>query len=180
MNTQRIVITGGPGTGKTSIINELNKRNFKCLEEISRQITLQARKDGVDQLFSKEPLLFSELLLNGRKAQFFEAYDLEDNLVFLDRGIPDVLAYMDFIGDTYPDTFINICENHKYDQVFILAPWQEIYISDSERYESFDQAIEIHQHLINTYSKFGYHLIDVPFESVKKRTDFILNSIKSF
>ncbi|MCB0462430.1 MAG: ATP-binding protein [Flavobacteriaceae bacterium] len=178
MNTKRIVITGGPGTGKTSIINELTKRNFKCLEEISRQVTLQARKNGVDQLFLKDPLLFSELLLNGRKAQFFEAHDLEDNLVFLDRGIPDVLAYMDFIGDTYADKFTKACEEHKYDQVFILAPWQEIYISDSERYESFDQAIEIHEHLVKTYSRFGYDLIDVPFESVKKRTDFILNCIK--
>ena len=177
MNKQRIVITGGPGTGKTSIINELTNRNFKCLEEISRQVTLQARKDGVDQLFLKEPLLFSELLLNGRKNQFIEAHDIENNLVFLDRGIPDVLAYMDFIGDAYPDSFVNACKVHKYDQVFILAPWQEIYISDSERYESFDQAIEIHEHLVKTYTRFGYDLIDVPFESVKRRTDFILNSI---
>ena len=180
MSTQKIVITGGPGTGKTSIINELIKRNHKCLEEVSRQITLQARKDGVEQLFLKEPLLFSELLLNGRKAQFEIAKNLKDELVFLDRGIPDILAYMDFIGDSHPEVFVNACKAYKYDQVFILAPWQEIYISDSERYESFDQAIEIHEHLINTYSKYGYNLIDVPFGSVKKRTDFILNSINSF
>jgi predicted ATPase len=180
LNTQRIVITGGPGTGKTSIINELTKRNFKCLEEISRQITLQARKDGIDQLFLKDPLLFSELLLNGRKTQFFEASDLGHNLVFLDRGIPDVLAYMDFVGDSYPNSFVTACKEHQYDQVFILAPWKEIYISDTERYESFEQANEIHKHLINTYSKFGYDLIDVPFENVNKRTDFILNSIKSY
>jgi len=149
------------------------------LEEISRQITLQARKDGVEQLFLTKPLMFSELLLNGRKEQFYEAHNMEDNIIFLDRGIPDVLAYMDFIGDSYPETFIRACEINRYNQIFILAPWQDIYISDSERYENFDQAIEIHEHLINTYSKYGYNLIDVPFESVKKRTDFILNSIKS-
>ena len=174
-----IALSGGPGTGKTSIINELTRRNYKCLEEISRQITLQARKDGVEQLFLTKPLMFSELLLNGRKEQFYEAHNMEDNIIFLDRGIPDVLAYMDFIGDSYPETFIRACEINRYNQIFILAPWQDIYISDSERYENFDQAIEIHEHLINTYSKYGYNLIDVPFESVKKRTDFILNSIKS-
>jgi predicted ATPase len=179
LNTKRIVITGGPGTGKTSIINELINREFTCLEEISRQVTLEARKQGIDQLFLTQPLLFSELLLKGRKAQFEKANTLESPVVFLDRGIPDVLAYMDFIGDKYPESFENICKENRYDQVFILAPWQDIYVSDSERYESFDQAVEIHEHLIRTYTKFGYELIDVPFESVRKRTDFILNSLTS-
>ena len=179
MNTKKIVITGGPGTGKTSIINELIHRNYKCLEEISRQVTLQAREQGIDQLFLTKPLLFSELLLEGRKNQFNEAQEIEDVIVFLDRGIPDVLAYMDFIGDAYPEEFVNTCNTHKYDHVFILAPWQEIYVSDNERYENFDQAIEIHENLMATYSKLGYNLIDVPFESVSIRTDFILNSINS-
>lgn len=178
MNTKRIVITGGPGTGKTSIVNELIKRNFKCLEEISRQVTLKAREDGIDQLFLKEPLLFSELLLEGRKTQFEEVNKLDEAIVFLDRGIPDVLAYMDFVGDSYPDSFIDACKKHVYDQVFILAPWQEIYTSDNERYESFEDAIKIHEHLLKTYSTYGYDLIDIPFDSVDNRTDFILNSIK--
>ena len=180
LNTKRIVITGGPGTGKTSIINELIHRDFICLEEISRQVTLDAREQGIEQLFLTQPLLFSEMLLNGRKAQFEVAKTLESQVVFLDRGIPDVLAYMNFIGDDYPETFEITCKEHRYDQVFILAPWQDIYVSDSERYENFDQAIEIHEHLIKTYSKFGYDLLDVPFESVRKRTDFILNSMTSF
>jgi len=177
LNAKRIVITGGPGTGKTSIINELKERDYKCLEEISRQVTLKAREDGIEQLFLEKPLLFSELLLEGRKEQFDEAISYDSKLVFLDRGIPDVLAYMDYIGDSYPEPFKNACKENMYDQVFILAPWQDIYISDSERYESFEQAIVIHDHLLKTYSTYGYDLIDVPFESVTKRTDFILNCI---
>ncbi len=177
MSTKRIVITGGPGTGKTSIINELKRRDHICMEEISRQITLDARKKGVEQLFLTKPLLFSELLLKGRKSQFIEASKMPNDLVFLDRGIPDIVAYMDYIGDNYPKLFIEACEINVYDHVFILAPWQEIFISDNERYENFDQAIEIHNHLVNTYAKYNYKLIDVPFNSVETRTDYILNSI---
>ena len=69
------------------------------------------------------------------------------------------------------------CENHKYDYIFVLAPWQEIFTSDSERYENFEEAIEIHHHLMQSYVRFGYHLIDVPFGSVKSRADFILESL---
>ncbi|MDF1518279.1 MAG: AAA family ATPase, partial [Lutibacter sp.] len=42
----KIVITGGPGTGKSTVIKELAKRNFTCMPEISREITLNARQNG--------------------------------------------------------------------------------------------------------------------------------------
>ncbi|EDP70480.1 hypothetical protein FBALC1_06973 [Flavobacteriales bacterium ALC-1] len=177
MNPKKIVIAGGPGTGKTSIINHLKKRGFICYDEISRQVTLQARKDGIEQLFLTDPLLFSKKLLEGRTQQFIDASNESENIIFLDRGLPDVLAYMDFIGDTYPEHFIEACKIHKYDHIFILAPWQEIFTSDSERYENFEEAIEIHHHLLDTYKRFGYELIDVPFGSIENRVDFILDSL---
>lgn len=177
MKPKKVVITGGPGTGKTSIINYLKDSGFLCYDEISRQVTLQARKDGIEQLFLTEPLLFSDKLLEGRTQQFNDAAKESENIVFLDRGLPDVIAYMDYIGDTYPNRFAAACKSYLYDAVFILAPWQEIFTSDSERYESFEEAIEIHHHLLDTYKRFGYHLIDVPFGSVKNRSDFIIDSL---
>lgn len=177
MNKKRIVITGGPGTGKTSIINELKSRGFTCLEEISRQVTLKARETGIEQLFLTDPLLFSKLLLEGRTNQFYEASLLESEHIFLDRGIPDVIAYMDYARTDYPESFITSCETNLYNHIFILSPWQDIYVSDNERYENFDQAIEIHEFLVNTYKRFGYMLHDVPFESIKKRTDYIIDTL---
>jgi predicted ATPase len=64
---RRIVITGGPGTGKTSLITALESKGYTCLPEISRQVTLEAREKGIDQLFLKDPMLFSYKLLEGRK-----------------------------------------------------------------------------------------------------------------
>lgn len=177
MNPKKVVIAGGPGSGKTSIINELKQRGFLCYDEISRQITLQARKDGIEQMFLTDPILFSEKLLEGRTQQFKAAEKEIGSTVFLDRGLPDVIAYMDFIGDIYPNHFVTTCEAHKYDAIYVLAPWQEIFTSDSERYENFEEAIEIHKHLLTTYQRFGYNLIDVPFGSVKTRTDFVLESL---
>lgn len=178
MNTQRIVITGGPGTGKSSIINELVSRGFNCFEEVSRQVTLDARKDGIEQLFLTNPLLFSELLLNARTQQFKDAATQKDDVVFLDRGLPDVVAYMDYANSEYPEHFVDACKNHRYEKVFVLAPWQEIFVSDSERYESFEQAVEIHDALLETYERFEYDLIDVPFGSIASRADFILDLLK--
>ena len=177
VSTKRIVITGGPGTGKSSIIDELKKRGYVCFDEISRQVTLEARKNGVEQLFLTQPLLFSQLLLGGRTKQFNDAGAYEDTPVFLDRGIPDVLAYLDFFESDYPEEFVTISRNNAYDTIFILPPWQEIFKSDSVRYETYEQSEIINEHLLEIYKKFNYHLIPIPFDTVEKRVDFILDSL---
>lgn len=177
MQKKIVVIIGGPGSGKTSIIDFLIENDYCCYPEISRQVTLDAQKRGIDQLFLDQPLLFSQLLLEGRVAQFESAKKAAFDVVFIDRGIPDVLAYMDFIGDKFPDDFSKACEENRYDTIFLLPPWQEIYVSDEARYENFEQAKIIHKHLIETYQKFGYQMIEVPKDSVKNRVDFILKAL---
>jgi predicted ATPase len=174
-----IVIIGGPGTGKTTIIDGLVQNGYCCYPEISRQVTAQAQQQGIEQLFLENPLLFSELLLEGRKKQFLDAHQEPHNIVFLDRGIPDVLAYMHYIGDSYPSFFDVACKEHIYSKIFILPPWEDIYVSDQERYENFEQAQLIHDHLVETYEKYGYELIEVPKDTVDKRILFILEQISN-
>ncbi|GLB49291.1 ATP-binding protein [Neptunitalea lumnitzerae] len=178
MSSKKVVITGGPGSGKTSLINELLKRKFHCLPEISREIILEAKRQGIDQLFLKDPILFSEKLLHGRILQY-KTIQVETPYLFFDRGIHDVVAYMDFINNTYPDIFHNACEQYIYDKVFMLPPWEEIYISDNERYESYEQAVAIFDSLKETYKRYGYELIEVPFGTIEERTDFILSELNT-
>jgi predicted ATPase len=177
VNKKVIVITGGPGTGKTTLIEGLIKTGHYCLPEISREVIHEARKQGIEQLFLEKPLLFSELLLEGRKKQFQEALREENNKIFLDRGIPDILAYMHYIGDSYPAFFDEACKNHTYSKVFILPPWKAIYRSDEHRYENFEQAKLIYSHLKETYEHYGYELIEVPINTVEKRIQFILEAL---
>ncbi len=173
----KIVITGGPGTGKSSIIHELEAKGENCIHEISRQVTLEAQRDGIDQLFLEQPLLFSEKLLEGRLNQFKEASNSSANRIFLDRGLPDVVAYMDYFNTVYPEIFNATCKEHTYDKVFILPPWKEIYKSDNERYETYEEAIRISEYLYDTYRRFGYSPIEIPKSSVAERTKFILNQL---
>lgn len=179
MQKEIIVIIGGPGTGKSTLIEGLKAKGFCCYPEISREVTLEAKKQGIEQLFLEKPLLFSELLLEGRKKQFTNAQNELHDIVFIDRGIPDVLAYMHYIGDSYPASFDAICREHVYSKIFILPPWEEIYVSDEARYENYEQAKLIQDHLIETYQGYGYNLIEVPKETVDQRILFILDKISN-
>jgi predicted ATPase len=174
---QKIVITGGPGTGKTMIVNELISRNHKCLEEISREITLKAREEGKEQLFLTEPLLFSQLLLEGRVNQYIEADKYRENQVFFDRGIPDVHSYMNFFNTDFPSVYIESSNKYRYTHIFLLPPWEAIYTSDNERYETYEESLEIYHHLKDGYRDCGYKVVEVPFGTVTERTDFILNAL---
>ena len=145
------------------------------MPEVSRSVTLAARQEGVEHLFLEDPLLFSRRLLEGRIAQFKATTRVDGKVVFLDRGIPDVLAYMHYAGTDDPEEFATACREYCYDLIFILKPWKGIYKSDTERYENFEQAQEIHRSLVNTYTEYNYALTDVPYGSVADRADFILD-----
>ena len=177
MNKEIVVLIGGPSSGKTTLIEALKQKGHTCYPEVSREVIKEAQEQGIEQLFLENPLLFSELLLEGRKKQFSAAQNETNSLVFLDRGIPDVLAYMHYIGDSYPPHFDACCKEHKYTKIFILPPWEEIYISDDARYENYEQAKLIYDHLKETYQNYGYDLIEVPKGSLSDRITFILENV---
>lgn len=184
MPPKRIVITGAPGTGKTVVIKTLENLGYHCYHEVIRGMTAEARKVKTTQkqvsnplVFVKDPMEFNKQLISGRKQDYDHSQTIKEPMCFFDRGIPDVLAYMDYFGQEYPPSFKDISQDNRYDLVFILPPWKSIYISDNERLESFEEAQQLHEHLSTTYSNFGYHPIIVPKAPIQERASFILENI---
>ncbi len=180
MSAIRIAITGGPSTGKTALIEQLEKEGHYCFHEIIRSMTSEAKKTIKGTLNASNPLAFVEdpfafnlKILEGRTDQFIAANTGELSLAFYDRGIPDVLAYMDYFKQDYPLSFEKRCRQYTYDKVLVLPPWIDIFKKDDERMESYEEGIAIHEHLVATYSKFGYDLVSVPTGTIEERVDFI-------
>ncbi|MDO9034054.1 MAG: AAA family ATPase, partial [Methanoregula sp.] len=71
--------------------------------------------------------------MEGRVNQYLEAETKNSSIVFFDRGIPDVHAYMNYISIDYPKAYINTSNFYRYNYIFLMAPWEEIYITDNER-----------------------------------------------
>lgn len=160
---KRIVITGGPGTGKTVLVKLLEAMGYPCFHEIIRELTQEAQNELSEEIqdtnplaFVSDPLSFNKKLLYGRVSQFKNAQELQCPVVFYDRGIPDVLAYMNYFKQAVDESFIEPGRTLRYDNVILLPPWKEIYHQDNERLENFEQACELHHHLKHQYTALGY------------------------
>lgn len=174
---KKIVITGGPGSGKTVLINHIQNLGFQCKHEISRTITIEAQKNGIEQLFIEDPLLFSNKLLEGRLRQFHESKQVSETHLFYDRGLPDIIAYLDYTNADYPNHFNKTCNMNRYDSIFLLPPWKDIYTQDNERYESFKEAEKIYRYLKSGYRKYGYEIDEVPSGSLEFRANYIFKKL---
>lgn len=181
---KRIVITGGPGTGKTSVIKKLEEKGYFCFHEVIRDLTLEAKKQGDPSsfvtnplAFVQDPFTFNQHILKARLTHFKEGNKLRHKVVFYDRGIPDVLAYMRYFDQPYPDDFIALCRDHRYDNVIVLPPWEAIYATDEERMETFQEAKDIHNELLAMYEEFKYPALIVPKGSVEERTAYIITKV---
>lgn len=170
----RICITGGPGSGKTSVIDALAARGYTTLPEVSRQIIAEARATGVAQPFLDDAKAFSLKLLNGRIDQHALA---AGGMTFFDRGIPDVIAYHHYLGEEVDSAFAKAAQQYCYNHVFLLPPWQEIYVQDTERYESYEQAVQIYQSILHTYKDYGYQPVIIQKGSVQDRVNRILGDL---
>ena len=177
MQKKRIILTGGPGTGKTSIINALIAEGYNCFEEISREIIREEMAKGTRVLPWDNLMAFSQKVIDGRVEQYNAAID---GITFYDRSVYDSIAYLHLDKVDVLDEWDVLGKELTFSKdVFITPPWREIFHQDNERKESLAQLTLLHETLIKTYQDYGYTLIEVPRLSINERVQFILNHIKS-
>jgi len=118
---------------------------------------------------------FEDEVFTLRKNDFLDA---SKALQFYDRSMLDNLAYLAKNNLEISEKMNADCHQYRYfTKVFILPPWLDIYETDNERLEDYEEAIEIFDYLKEVYTTYNYSLIEVPKTTVEERRDFILNRI---
>lgn len=169
---KRIIITGAPGTGKTTLINALRARGLTCMAEPAREIISEQRAiDGLG-VWERDTRLFLELLLSRSIAQFKAAEAMaaaSSGPIFYDRGIPDCLAYTATAGIQLPHCERAALEYRYEPEIWLLPPWEDIYTQDSERLIAFSDTCRFHEALVAGYEHLGYKVREVARGAVTKR-----------
>lgn len=167
------IITGGPGSGKTSLIAALAARGVWTTREAGRAVIQDQVAIGGDALPWGDRARFAELMLSWELRTWREATAQRATAV-LDRGLPDVLGYLRLCGLPEPPAVHHACEIFRYaPTVFIAPPWPEIIEQDEERKQDWDEAQRTHDAMAEVYAGLGYALTALPLTPIDERADFV-------
>jgi predicted ATPase len=170
------VLTGGPGSGKSTVIDCLEKQAIMCVPEVGRRIIQRQVSIDGKALPWKSPALFAEMEFSIGLLNYFDAD--ETRLTIFDRGILDPAGFLILNGLPVPAHFETAFETVRYNPlVFIAPPWAEIYARDKERKQDFAEAVGTHDAMVQVYGKAGYRLVPLPVADVETRADFVLDRI---
>src|SRR5574338_969040 len=112
------VITGGPSSGKTTTVNMLGERGYQTTIEHARHYIDTMHQGGrtVEEIRSNQRE-FQSGILEMQIEQ--EAILSADEMVFLDRAIPDALAYYHFLNLEVDERLTKAMETASYKKIFI-------------------------------------------------------------
>lgn len=175
MSERFVVITGGPGAGKSSLIDALAADGFPIVAEAGRDIIRDQMACGGTALPWIDPAAFAQTMLDHDIAAYTQcARRADDSLVFFDRGVVDIVGYLTLIGLPIPSSLDMAAHRLRYRPLVFIAPaWREIYAQDTERKQDFDEARRTEAAMREVYLRYGYTLIDLPHASVAERITFI-------
>jgi predicted ATPase len=177
-NTGRFfVITGGPGAGKTTLIDALQQAGYARSIEAGRGVIQEQMAIGGRALPWSDRMAFAESMLVWEMRSYRMAQEWSGS-VFFDRGLPDVVGYLRVSGLPVPDYMDEAARSVRYNhRVFIAPPWKEIFAQDGERKQNFDEAVRTYDVMIATYAEYGYETIEIPRATVEERVCFMVNEV---
>ncbi len=91
------IITGGPGSGKTTLIETLARRGFARSLEAGRSILMDQMAIGGNAVHWGDQRMFAELMLQHEMRSYHMA-EAEEGPVLFDRGIPELSLYFALVG----------------------------------------------------------------------------------
>ncbi|MGA0603613.1 AAA family ATPase [Caulobacter sp. KR2-114] len=165
-----VVLTGGPGAGKTTLIAELQRRGHRARPESARRILKDQALFGGRATGPTDPALFAETIMAWEVRTWVEEQACEGR-VFFDRAVPEAAA---MLGLPPPAHFARAAARFRFARrVFIAPPWRAIYVQDEERTQTWDEALATDAACRAAYAFFGYELVELPLANVAARADFV-------
>ena len=171
------VVTGGPGSGKSTLIAALAAAGVATSAEVGRQVIREQVAAGGDALPWADEMAFAEAMWPREVAAHAAALATGQTVV-LDRGAPDVVGFLRVSNLPVPTAIDAAARATRYNPRVFLAPfWPAIYGEDEERRQTSEVAAATEAVMRATYADYGYALVDLPLVSVAERVAFVMERV---
>ena len=172
----KFVLTGGPKTGKTTVVNVLKKMGYQIVQEAAATLISEALENDEPPPWQNMSTFQKNIfILQLRREQAVKKYPT----AFFDRSIIDSVGYARFYNMAIDLQAVEHVKREPYTAVFLLD-FVIPFSSDRTRVEDFELANDLHCFLKKTYEDFGYKPIVVPPLSPGQRAMFICKKIREF
>lgn len=167
------ILTGGPGSGKSTLIAALMAAGLQTMPESGRAIIREQVAAGGTALPWADRLAFAEEMFAWEIRSWRAAHELQGPVIF-DRGVPDVVGYLNLVGLEVPAHIENAARSMRYaSRVFVAPHWPAIYARDRERKQSMEEAEATCRAVTEVYVRLGYEIIPLPLAPVTDRVAFV-------
>ncbi len=178
---ERVVITGGTFSGKTTLVRALSERGFRTVPEAAIQVIEELIPlMGVEEQVrwrQANPIEFQMRVLQ-RQIELEAAVGPGEFPVFFDRGRPDGVAYMRLGGHALPAALQSALDDLPYGRVFLLETLAEFdQRSDSGRTSDRERSLRTRDHLRDVYNESGYEPVLLPEMALAKRVATVLSHL---
>ena len=168
------VITGSSCSGKTTLVQALEKKGYKVVHETAREFLNQEFAKGLTvEEIRRDENTFQKNILD-MKIEIEKSLNALD-LVFLDRAIPDTCAYDALYGVSSNTTLEAAIKKCDYRKVFLLDRLP--YTQDYARTETKEQQDKLHELLEKAYRELNFEIVKVPLMPIENRVEFVLQNL---
>ena len=171
------VITGGPGSGKSTLIDALAALGYARTEEAGRSVIRSQLASGGQALPWDDRRAFAKQMLR-HDVRSYRTAQRQSGPVLCDRGIPDVIGYLQLEQLPISSCLLHAARSFRYHRrVFIAPPWPEIYQQDAERKQTPEIAGQTWHVMAGVYRELGYELTEIPRAPLAERVRFMQEHI---
>lgn len=179
----RVVLTGGPYAGKTTLIEALAALGFATIPEAAIEVIRKEAKERGRSKFEEwrdaDPVAFQTQV-------FLRQLKNERRLglappakpgVFMDRSGIDSISYLRLAKRKVPTKWLDYAWANRFREVFVLDTLQPFEPrADTLRRSNLEVSLRLRDQLLKDYESFGYRPILIPQDSLDNRLRAIVQA----
>ncbi|MFC5826398.1 AAA family ATPase [Nonomuraea insulae] len=177
---KRYILTGTPGSGKTTILRSLAALGYATVEEAATAVIADEQARGVAEPWAR-PSFIDKIVTLQRQRQMRPVTTAPPHVQFFDRSPVCTHALSVYVGHPIPTALSaeieRIAREQVYDQhVFFVRNLGFCEPTEARRI-SFEDSLTFERLHEETYRTFGFHLIDIPAGPLPERVTVIRRAI---